>query len=206
MLECIWAFFKLIWFKLGRAIAATVLYILVVVWVTLITVQGCRGARKNKLSCYLFHKVLSRFRWSLVCCWDLFVFLMNLILIVAYDLHMDVCNQYVFVGRAGLLSIHTVLHAQNFIAGHYLQPFQPNLIMPVMLLIPLTFTLQCHIQWPFDFLAEGHRVSRKQNLLASFSHTLFNWSGWNRYCVEAVQVENPSWYLFWVRVIQVKCL
>ena len=31
-------------------------------------------------------------------------------------------------------------------------------------------------------LAEGHKVGRKETLLASFSHSLFRWLGWNLIC------------------------
>ena len=54
---------------------------------------------------------------------------------------------------------------------------------------PTNFFLTCHVyrhQWLYHFipialtltLAGGYKVSAKQNLLASFSHTLFDWSGW----------------------------
>ena len=52
-------------------------------------------------------------------------------------------------------------------------------------------------------LAGGHKVSAKQNLSASFSCMLFNWSGWNlMWCWH-----NSSWrcwYTFLVRLIETK--
>ena len=41
-------------------------------------------------------------------------------------------------------------------------------------------------------LGEGYTMSRKRNLLASFSCTLLNWSRWNLRWFEAVQVEHQN--------------
>ena len=49
--------------------------------------------------------------------------------------------------------------------------------------IPLSLTLT---------FPEGHKVSAKPNLLALFSHTLSNWSGWHLCGVEANQIEHPG--------------
>ena len=67
---------------------------------------------------------------------------------------------------------------KNFIIGHYLQTIQP------------IFFHACHAcrhHWLLPFrqlsltltLPGGHKVSSDQNVLASFSGTLFSWSGWN---------------------------
>ena len=59
-------------------------------------------------------------------------------------------------------------------------------------LLPLYTTfIDFHLAW-------GHKVKANQNLLASFSHTLFNWPGWNFIW----HWSNSSWtiqYCFWVR-------
>ena len=69
-------------------------------------------------------------------------------------------------------------HGKNFNVGHYTQTFQPNFFTPAIHIgnidfyhfIPLSLTLT---------LCGGHKVNTVQNLLASFSHTLFSWSWWN---------------------------
>ena len=49
----------------------------------------------------------------------------------------------------------------------------------------------------------GHKVSTKQNLLASFSYTLFNWSGWNlTLCWSSVS--QTCWFYFWVRLSETR--
>ena len=72
----------------------------------------------------------------------------------------------------------TSLCGKNLNVGHYTQTVQPDLFMPAMFIgtidfyhfIPLSLTL--NLPW-------NHKVSMKQNLLASVSPTLFIWSGWN---------------------------
>ena len=47
-------------------------------------------------------------------------------------------------------------------------------------------------------LAEGHKISWKQNLLASFSRILFNWPGWNVIGYWSKSGWRP-WFYFWER-------
>ena len=85
---------------------------------------------------------------------------------------------------------------------HYSQTIQLKVFIHAMLtgtidfwyLVPLSLTLT---------LLQGHKASTKQNLLASCSHTLFNWSGWNRIPCGS----NSSWtflYYFWMRFIETR--
>ena len=65
-----------------------------------------------------------------------------------------------------------VLHGKNFNIGHYMQTVQPKFLIPAMFIgtigfyhfIPLSLILT---------LPGCHRVSAKQNLLASFSCRVF---------------------------------
>ena len=83
------------------------------------------------------------------------------------------------------------------ITGYYAQAFQLNYFMPAVLmgtidlyhLTPLSLTLT---------LAGDHKVSAKQNMLASFSHTLCNWSGWDWIWCWSI-ASWTSWCYFWVR-------
>ena len=87
-------------------------------------------------------------------------------------------------------------------AGHYTQTVEPNFFIPAMLsstidlyhFLPLVMTLT----WP-----GGHKVSAKQNLLASFSPALSIWSGWN----VMWRWRNSgwtSWDCLWVRFIETR--
>ena len=75
---------------------------------------------------------------------------------------MDLCNQSCLFGWQ-----------ECFIIGHYTQPSRPNSPICTMLIgtidhyhfILLSVTLT---------LPEGHKVSRKQNMLAAFSQSLLN--------------------------------
>ena len=71
-------------------------------------------------------------------------------------------------------TIHTNFLTVFFIPAMLIDTFDFNHF------IPLSLTLT---------LLGGHEVSEKQNLLASFSRTLFNWSNWNLIGVKAFQVE-----------------
>ena len=53
-------------------------------------------------------------------------------------------------------------------------------------------------------LAEGHEVSVKQNLLASFSSTLFDWQD-EIWCGVKSNSSWTSWYFFWMRVFLCCC-
>ena len=85
-----------------------------------------------------------------------------------YEYHMNVCSKWCLSGRAASWPSYMVRTYK-----HYWQTFPPNLFIPAMIIgaidvycsIPLSVTLT---------LAGGHKVSAKQILLASFSHTLFN--------------------------------
>ena len=52
-------------------------------------------------------------------------------------------------------------------------------------------------------LAGNHKVSIKQNHLASFSSTLFSWSGWNWFGVEAMRL-NTLLLLFLIHVSNIR--
>ena len=71
-----------------------------------------------------------------------------------------------------------VLQSKNFNIGLNTQTVQPNFFIPAMLMGTIEF-------YPFVVISltltlpRGHNVSTKQNLSASFSPTLFIWSGWN---------------------------
>ena len=64
-----------------------------------------------------------------------------------------------------------ILGCKNFYIGLNMQSFQSNFVIHIMLIGTIDF---CHFI-PFSMSltrAQGHKVSPKQNLLASFSHTL----------------------------------
>ena len=68
------------------------------------------------------------------------------------------------------------LCGKNFDVGYYTQNVLPNLFIPAMLIVTIDFyhfiPLSLTLTSP-----TCHKVSAKQNLLASFSHTLFTLSG-----------------------------
>ena len=68
-----------------------------------------------------------------------------------------------------------ILHVKNLNVSHYMQTFQPNCFIPAILLSTIDFY---HFMLHSLTLAlpGGHKVGTKQNLLASFSRRLFNWS------------------------------
>ena len=57
-----------VWFQLGMNINTIEFYILILVSLTLMVIQGDRSARKQKLLWQLSHKVFYQFRWNLVNC------------------------------------------------------------------------------------------------------------------------------------------
>ena len=104
---------------------------------------------------------------------------------------------FVFAHQAGHLSVCRVLCCKDFNIGHYTQTVQQIFFTPAMLIgtmdfchfIPLSLTLT---------LPGGHKVSTKQNLLASFSWPLFIWSGWRWW-------SHWSWTsCFWVRFFETR--
>ena len=68
------------------------------------------------------------------------------------------------------LSVSPLCKAKNFNVGHYTQTFEPD---SVILTILIGTTDLCHIL-PQVVLSLRVKVSREQNLLASFSLTLLN--------------------------------
>ena len=113
-----------------------------------------------------------------------------------YEYHMDLCDELRLSGRpaGGCLSI---LRGQNLNIRRYAQTFQQFFFVSAMLkgirdlyhFIPLSLTLT---------LPEGHKVSAEQSLLASFSHTHFNWYGWNViWCWSSLS--GTPWYCIWIR-------
>ena len=83
---------------------------------------------------------------------------------------MDLCNESRSSGW--LSSWLAVFYGKNFNTGRYMQTVQPNFLIPAMLVgsvdfyhfIPLSVTMTS---------AGGHKVSTKQDLLASFCGTFF---------------------------------
>ena len=110
--------------------------------------------------------------------------------------HMDLCIKSCLASR--LASIH----GKNFNVGQNMQSVQPNFFIPAMLID----TIDCYHFLPLLLtlaLPGGHKVSGKQNLLASFSWILFIWSGWNlAQCWS--NLSWTSWHYFWLRFDKVR--
>ena len=111
-----------------------------------------------------------------------------------YECHMGLCSESCLSGWLAGLS---VLYGKNCDIGHYMKTVQPNLFIVSMLIGTIDF---CHLiplllTWT---LPGGHKISTKQNLLASFSHTLFIWWGWN-WMWWWSNSGWTSWDYFWVR-------
>ena len=121
------------------------------------------GKHKHRLNC---RRVGNLLKWRiLLCLWvSMWLSLMNFMnSFYPYEYRMNLCS-------AG----HSVfLHGKNINVGHNTQTFGPKLFIPAMFtgtfdfyhLIPLSLTLTLLI---------GHKVSAKQNFLASS----FRWSVW----------------------------
>ena len=75
---------------------------------------------------------------------------------------MDLCT---------LLCELAILHSKNFNVEHYMKTFQPNVFIHGMLIGTIGF---CHFIPLLVTLARSCKVSTKQNLVASFSCTLFH--------------------------------
>ena len=101
-----------------------------------------------------------------------------------------------------LASRPAVLHGKSFKVVDYVQLFNQFFIVPDRLIgtsnfyhfIPLSLTLT---------LSGCHKVCTKLSLFASFSPTLFSWSGWNlmRWWRNSGLT---SWHYFWVWVIETR--
>ena len=79
---------------------------------------------------------------------------------------MDLCNE------PGSSNLPAVFRGKNFNVGQYTQTVQPYLFMPTMLVS--TIGLYDFIPLPLNLtFPGGHKVSAKENLLTSFSRTLF---------------------------------
>ena len=93
---------------------------------------------------------------------------------------MDLCNQlcsYIWPDGQAAVCL-TKLHGQNFNIEHNVQTFQSKFFIPSMFVGIIDFFL--FIPLPMIFtLAWGHKISAKQNLLASFSHKRLSWCGQN---------------------------
>ena len=72
---------------------------------------------------------------------------------------MDLCNESCSSG------LPAVLRDKNFNFGHYTQTFQPNCVMPVMLIGAIDFYHFILLSLTLVFPG-GHKVSAKQNILA----------------------------------------
>ena len=103
------------------------------------------------------------------------------------EYHLELCNLLCSFGQL------TVLQSKNFNVGHYMQTFLPKVFIPAMPIGIIDFhdfILLTMTDW-------GHKVSSLQNLLASFSCTLFNWSGWILIWCYTVQAEYPDTIFVW---------
>ena len=106
-----------------------------------------------------------------------------------------------------VISLVFIRPARSFVSrfkndnvGHYTQTFQPNYSIPAMHIG--TISLYHCIPLPVTLTSVGgHIVSTEQNLLASLSHKLFNWMGWNLVCWWG-KSSWTSWFCFWVRCIE----
>ena len=86
---------------------------------------------------------------------------------------ISMSNIEIYVIRHNYSSVWlAILSGKSINAGHCTQDFQPSVYGHYWLLPFCTTFTDLDLDW-------GHKVSTKQNLLASFSHTLYNWSGWN---------------------------
>ena len=66
-----------------------------------------------------------------------------------------------------------LLYGKSFSVEHYMQTFKSDVVIHAMLI----GTIDLHYHIPLSLtltLAWGHKVSAMQNLIASFSRTLFN--------------------------------
>ena len=64
----------------------------------------------------------------------------------------------------------SIFHSKNFNVGHNRQTVQPNVYRPAMLICTIDFYYSIPLSLS---LTRGHKVSAKQNIVASFSHTLY---------------------------------
>ena len=85
-----------------------------------------------------------------------------------YEYHKDIRNESC---SSGPLSCMAKI-------GHHTQTFQPNFFIPAQLLGTIDFYHVILLSLTM-IVPGGHKVSVNQNVLASFSRTLFIWSGWN---------------------------
>ena len=91
----------------------------------------------------------------------------------SYEYHIDLCNESC---SSGWPAGHLVW--QKFDVAHCRQAVQPIFFILVMLIGTMDFYHFVPL-YVILTLPGSHNVSTKQNLLASFYHTLFIWSGWN---------------------------
>ena len=93
------------------------------------------------------------------------------------DRWWSICVSYI-LSRVCQTGQPAVLHSKTFSIGHYMQTVEPNSFIPAMRIGTIDF--YCFIPPSLTLtLAEGNKVSAKQTLFASFSPTLFIWSGLN---------------------------
>ena len=108
----------------------------------------------------------------------------------------------VLYSESSLSGWPAVLCGKNFNIGHYMQTVQPNFVIPVMLIGTIDFYYFISLSLTLT-LPRGCNVSVKQNLFASFSPTLFIWSGWNLMW----RCSSSSWTYWdcsWVRFIETR--
>ena len=91
-------------------------------------------------------------------------------IIFSHEYHVDLCIE--LCSSDGLV----VLHGTNINVEHYTQTFQPFCFIAAMLIGTLDIYYFTSLSLTLT-LTGGHNVSSEQNLLVSFSRTLFNWSG-----------------------------
>ena len=87
-----------------------------------------------------------------------------------YEYHMDLCSGSCLSVQPTVCPV--IMCGKNCNFGYYMQTFQPTFFVPAMLIGTIYFYHVRLLSLTLT-LPGGHNVSAKQNLLASFSPTLF---------------------------------
>ena len=129
---------------------------------------------------------------------DAYLFLFICLFAGMFVLLIHVSNIWIYVmSCVQPASWPAILRGRNFNTGHSMQTFQSLFFIPAMLIGTIDFYHFLPLSLALT-LPGSHKVSAKQNLLASFFCTLFSWSEWN----EIWSWSNSSWtywYCFWVK-------
>ena len=160
--------------------------------------QGRKLMRKQELLYSLTEKkwlMWTKFKYAVETCWSNEK--LSCLVFNPYEYHMDLCNESCLtVWRA---SHPSVLRGKNFNVGHYTQTVQPNCFTPAMLIGTIDFFHSIPLSRTFTWPG-FHNFRAKQNILASFSCTLFIWSGWNLIWWWSISSSTALDY-FWVRFV-----